>query len=102
MSFYDEVLTVQDSEVGHRKQEALATVQQAILEQARIGNHRLVLNNLLAGCSTTERRYLFWAANQIVKGGGFERSDYYVGESGRYQNASGDLYKFIIKWKFNS
>ncbi len=97
--FYAAVQQQQDADVESNLSSAIDTLRRHILSAARRGDKRVVLNNLLAGLSSHERSVIFDAAASIVAEGGFTRRDSWVGESGRYRNASGDLYVYTLTWK---
>ena len=97
--FYTVVQKQQDADVESNLSSALDMLRGTILSAARRGEKQVVLNNLVAGLPSCERAAIFKAADRIVAEGGFTRRDSWVGESGKYRNASSDLYVYTLTWK---
>ena len=97
--FYAAVQQQQNADVESNLSSAIDALRRHILSAARRGDKRVVLNNLVAGLPSCERAAIFKAADRIVAEGGFTRRDSWVGESGKYRNASSDLYVYTLTWK---
>ncbi len=88
----------QGTELDNGLTSAVGRLRNHILYAAKHGERRLVLNDLLAEMGVRERGTLFKAAQAIAADGSFKLRDHYVGNAGRYRNASGDLYVYTITW----
>lgn len=96
--FYTTVQQQQNANAESMLNSHISMLKDAILRAARSGERQIVLNDFIAGATIPERRLIFRAAESIVAEGGFKQNNYYVGEAGRYRNASGDLYVYTITW----
>ncbi len=99
MSFRSEVQQQQNEDVASNLNSVISELKRAIISAARRGEKQFVLNNMLAGKSVIERHMIFKAAEAIFAEGGFEQKNHYAGQAGRYRNASGDLYVYVIAWE---
>lgn len=99
--FYATVQQQQNADVASHLNTNISILKDAILRAARNGEKRIVLNNMLAHCSSArERALLFEAVRSITEDDeNFTFSENYVGEAGAYKNASHDLYVFNITWR---